>query len=283
MGQMLVEGGKPRENLRRAQQMIREAASRGCQIIVLPECLDLGWTHPSARESAQPLPGPSSDALCRAAVEAGIYVVAGLTERAGDRLYNAAVLIAPDGQILLRHRKINVLDIAQDLYATGDRLSVAETPLGTIGINICADNFPDSLCLGHAIARMGAQVLLSPSAWAVPADHDQVAEPYGDLWKGAYTTLATLYEMPVVGVSNVGWLSEGPWKGRKCIGCSLAVGGDGRILAEGPYGETAECLTVVDVRLTPRPSPGPTSPRCSAAKDTKDPSPTFLVVNRDVT
>ena len=207
---------------------------------------------PGARQLAQPLPGPSSDALCRAGAEAGIYVVAGLTERAGDRLYNAAVLIAPDGDILLKHRKINILDIAQDLYATGDRLGVVRTPLGTIGVNICADNFPDSLCLGHALARMGAQLLLSPSAWAVPADHDQVAEPYGDLWKGSYTTLATLYEMPVIGVSNVGWLSEGPWKGRKCIGCSLAVAGDGRILAEAPYGETAEGLTVIDVDLTPR-------------------------------
>ena len=169
---------------------------------------------------------------------------------------NAAVLIAPDGEIRLKHRKINILDIAQDLYATGDRLSVVRTPLGTIGVNICADNFPDSLCLGHAIARMGAEVLLSPSAWAVPADHDPADEPYGGLWKESYTTLAKLYEMPVVGVSNVGRLTAGPWKGRKCIGCSLAVGGDGQILAEAPYGETAECLTVIEIELTPRRATG---------------------------
>jgi predicted amidohydrolase len=162
------------------------------------------------------------------------------------------VLIAPDGRILLKHRKINVLDIAQDLYSTGDRLAVARTAWGVIGVNVCADNFPDSLCLGHALARMGAEVLLSPSAWAVPADHDQAAQPYGQLWRTSYTTLTRLYEMPVVGVSNVGRLATGPWQGRKCIGCSLAVGGDGQILAEAPYGEQAECLMVAQIELTPR-------------------------------
>jgi hypothetical protein len=57
--------------------------------------------------------------------------------------------------------------------------------------------------------------------------------------------------MTVVGVSNVGWLTAGPWKGRKCIGCSLAVGPGGEILARGPYGDTAEDLIVVEV--APRP------------------------------
>ena len=183
-------------------------------------------------------------------------MAAGLTERAETRIYNAAVLIGPDGRLLLLHRKINVLEIAQHLYSTGDRLSVAQTELGTIGVNVCADNFPDSLSLGHALARMGAQLLLSPSAWAVPADHDNTQQPYGDLWKQSYRTLAGLYEMPVVGVSNVGWLVGGPWKGRKCIGCSLAVGGQGNVLAQAPYGPAAECLTTVQIELTPRRATG---------------------------
>ena len=256
MGQMRVEGGQPDRNLPRAVEMIRAAAAEACRIIVLPECLDLGWTHPSARRLAQPIPGPTSDVLCRAAAEAGTYVVAGLTERDAQRIYNAALLIAPDGRILLKHRKINVLDIAQDLYATGDRLAVVRTPLGTIGVNVCADNFPDSLSLGHALARMGAQVLLSPCAWAVEAHHDNARQPYGQLWRDSYGILARLYEMPVVGVSNVGRLTEGPWKGRKCIGCSLAVGAEGEVLAEAPYGEDAERLLVVELSLTPRRATG---------------------------
>jgi predicted amidohydrolase len=123
-----------------------------------------------------------------------------------------------------------------------------ETELGTLGISICADNFPNSLAIGHVLARMGAQLILSPSAWAVDADHDHRAEPYGKLWRGAYGELGRLYDLPVIGVSNVGWLTDGPWKGRKAIGCSLATDHSGKPIAEGPYGESAEALIVVDVQ-----------------------------------
>lgn len=256
MGQMLVEGGQPQDNLARARRMIHEAAKRSCEIVVLPECLDLGWTCPDTGRLAQPIPGSHSDVIVEAAREAGIVVVAGLAEKAGDRIYNAAVLVSAEGRILAGHRKINELAIAHDIYAIGDRLSVADTPLGVIGVNICADNFPNSLVLGHSLARMGCQILLSPCAWAVDADHDNTQQPYGDLWLESYTTLARLYGITVIGVSNVGWLRAGPWQGRKCIGCSLAVGPAGEVLAKGPYGEAAEELIVVQVNLTPREATG---------------------------
>jgi predicted amidohydrolase len=249
MAQILVEGAAPAANLERAERYIRDAASQGCRLVVLPECMDLGWTDPSARRLAQPIPGPHSQQLSGVAKLAGVYVVAGLVERAGDRLYNAAVLIDPRGQIVLVHRKINELEIAHDLYSIGDRLAVAHTELGTLGINICADNFPNSLAIAHVLARMGAQLLLSPSAWAVDADHDNRVQPYGARWHEAFAELGRLYDLPVIAVSNVGWLTEGPWKGRKAIGCSLATDHRGQILAEGPYGDAAEALIVVDVVL----------------------------------
>ena len=251
MAQILVEGGRPQANLGRAADAIRQAAGQGCRLVVLPECLDLGWTDPSARELAQPIPGPHVEPLARAARAHRVYVAAGLVERAGGRLYNAAVLLGPGGDVLLHHRKINELDIALDLYAVGDRLGVVETELGTLGLTVCADNFGDSLAVGHVLARMGAQVILSPSAWAVDADHDNSREPYGKLWRDAYADLARLYDVTVIGVSNVGPITGGPWRGRKCIGCSLAVGPSGVVLAQGPYGETAAALTCVDI--LPRP------------------------------
>lgn len=257
MGQMLVQPGELKSNLRRARRMIAEAAEGKCRMVVLPECLDLGWTHPSARDLAQPVPGPTSDELAAEAAHHGIHVVAGLTERDNLRIYNTAVLIGPDGRLLLKHRKVNILDIAQDLYSVGDHLGVADTELGRIGINICADNFPSSLCLGHALGRMGARILLSPCAWAVPADYDNAAQPYGnDLWHPAYRELARLYDMPVVGVSNVGPVTAGPWAGRQCIGSSLAIGADGTVLAEGPFGVDAEALLIVSLHLTPAPALG---------------------------
>ncbi len=247
MGQILVEGGAAERNLRRATDMIGAAAEKGCSVVLLPECLDFGWTHPSARSQSKPIPGPYSDLIATAANESSIYVVAGLTEMCGDRIYNSAVLISPEGEILAKHRKINVLDIAQDLYSIGNILSVVETPLATIGLNICADNFPISLAFAQSLARMGCNLLISPCAWAVDAEYDNAKNPYGGTWTRGYCLLGKLYDMTVVGVSNVGWMTGGPWKGRKCIGSSLAVGPGGKILAHGPFGEDAEALTVVDV------------------------------------
>src|SRR5262245_30934578 len=89
MAQISVDGGQPVANLARAVSAIRQAAESGCRLVVLPECLDLGWTHPSARTLAEPIPGSHSDLLARAAREHRIHVAAGLVERTRDRLYNA--------------------------------------------------------------------------------------------------------------------------------------------------------------------------------------------------
>ena len=52
MGQLLVVGGQRDANLGRADRMVRRAADAGCSIVVLPECLDLGWTNPTVSELA---------------------------------------------------------------------------------------------------------------------------------------------------------------------------------------------------------------------------------------
>ena len=253
MGQMLVTGGEVEENLSRAVAVIEKAAENGCRIVLLPECLDCGWTHPRSSELAEPIPGAYSNRLAKAARDNNIHVVSGLTEKSGEHTYNSALLFSNTGEILLKHRKINVLTIAQDIYSIGDRLGVVHTPLGTIGINICADNFPNSLVFAHSLARMGAQIILSPSAWAVDADHDNIKNPYGGGWRNSYELLAIMYDITVISVSNVGWINAGVWKGRKCIGCSMAVGPPGgKLLAECPYGVEAEHLEVVDVELLPR-------------------------------
>ncbi|MCD6360631.1 MAG: carbon-nitrogen hydrolase family protein [Armatimonadetes bacterium] len=256
MAQMPVEGARPERNLARAAEMIHRGANEGAVIVVLPEALDLGWTSPAAPELAEPIPGPRSDALASAAADANVYVVAGLTERAGRRVYNSSVLISPGGELLLRHRKINILDIAQNLYAVGNSLAVAETPLGGIAIPVCADNFSSSLALGHSLARMGARMILSPCAWAVPADYDNDTHPYGETWLTSYGELARLYDLYVIGVSNVGWISGGPWDGRKCIGRSLAVGPGGEVIAHLPYGVDAETLVTIEVTPAPAPARG---------------------------
>ena len=249
MGQMTVLGGEIDKNLNLSAQFIKNAAQQQCDLIVLPECLDTGWTHTSATDLAEPIPGSTSEILCQAARDNKIYVVAGITERHNNRIYNAAILIDSDGQVLLRHRKINILGMAQDLYSTGDHLSVVETPWGITGLNICADNFPQTSFYGQALAGMGAQLILSPCAWAVNADHNNQKDPYGQLWIDAYTRLAIDHQVAVIGVSNVGWITDGPWKGKKCIGCSLAVDQTGKIIKQAGYGESEERLEIINLEI----------------------------------
>ena len=74
MAQILVEGGRPQANLDRAVDAVRQAAARGCRLVLLPECLVLGCTDPSARELAQPVPGPHADRLAQAARHSKIHV-----------------------------------------------------------------------------------------------------------------------------------------------------------------------------------------------------------------
>jgi predicted amidohydrolase len=255
--QLLVEGGRRETNLARVQAAIALSASQGARVVLLPEVCDLGWTHPSARELAEPIPdGTACRSLMEAAAQHAVYVCAGVTERDGDQVYNSAVLIGPSGQLLLRHRKLNELDIAHDLYAQGDRLNVCQTEHGVIGVLICADATAAHYTLLRSLGYMGADLILSPSAWAVPPEHDNRAQPYGDTWRIPYRTVAREFKIWIAGASNVGRLEAGPWKNWNCIGCSLVIDPEGNEVLQGPYGAAAETILYVTVETTPRPARG---------------------------
>ncbi len=257
LAQMLVEGGQKDRNLTRAAAMIQEAAANGADIVLLPEAMDLGWTHPSALEQAEPVPdGKTFRFLAAAAGDNHIHVCFGLIEKAGDKTYNSAVLIDSDGNLLLHHRKINELEIGHRYYAQGDRLNVCHTRFGTIGLLICADAFAKDRVLSRSLCYMGADILLSPSSWAVPRDHDNTMEPYGGLWERVYRDVAQEFSVWIAGVSNVGVIDAGPWRGHNCIGCSQVTDASGRRIVFGPYGADAETILYVNVDLTERPARG---------------------------
>lgn len=250
--QMRVDSGDVAANQARAVERIAAAAGGGAAVVVLPEALPVGWTDPRAAELAQPVPhGTFTSAVRQAASDAGVYVCSGVVERADDgAVYNAALLIAPDGAVLLHHRKINELDIGHQYYAQGDRLAVARTPIATFGVAICADAYAHDNVITHTLALMGADVILSPSAWAVPGDHDHEREPYGDLWVNAYRPVCVEHRIWIAGASNVGPITAGPWTGRRCIGCSLLMDPDGQAVITGPYGVNAEAI--LHHRVEPR-------------------------------
>jgi predicted amidohydrolase len=254
---MRVEGGRKEENLRHAEDLICRAAGEGAKVTVLPEALTLGWTHPSARTEADEIPqGQSCDRLRRAAVANKVYVCSGLVEKDGARIFNSAVLIDPNGELLLHYRKMNELEIGHDVYSMGDRLRVVQTPLGTFGLMICADGFARGQVITRTLGYMGADIILSPCAWAVPADHDNTKEPYGRIWMDNYQPVAKDFQLWIAGVSNVGWITGGPWNGRRCIGCSLVINPSGEPIVRGPYGVDAEAILYVDVESKPRPAQG---------------------------
>jgi predicted amidohydrolase len=256
---MKVVGGNRAVNLTHAGDMIAEAARNGADLILLPEAMDLGWTDPSALTEAEPVPeGKTCAFLADRAKKHGVYICSGLIEKDGDKVYNSAVLINPNGKLILLHRKINELDIGHPYYALGDRLNVCETEFGTLGLLICADANANDYVLTRSLAYMGADVILSPSSWAVVADHDNNKEPYGGMWKDAYKPIARDFRLWIASCSNVGWMTGGPWKGWRGIGCSMVIGPGGSDVLHAPYGEDADVILYVDVLPEERPGQGTT-------------------------
>ena len=251
MMQMRVETDALQKNLTHADQLLTEVCyTRQVDFAVFPETADLGWATANAYALAEAVPGGTACEAWRAmAKKHGVYLVAGLTERADDKIYNCAVFFSPDGELLAKHRKINVLQDVEGMYEIGDQLHVVETRFGRVGFDICADNFISSAVLMHAMARMGARMILSPSAWAVTPGYDPVKTPYGAIWTQPYGALSRLYGMPVIGVSNVGTMRSGAWAGHAGIGNSLAYDADGREVARLPFGKEAETVRVVTLTL----------------------------------
>jgi predicted amidohydrolase len=252
MIQMGVAPGNKAQNLRHASQWIETAATQGAQVVVLPEAMTTGWTDTSTATLADEIPeGESCRLLSQLAAKHRLFLCSGLAERAGNRVFNSAILIGPDGSLLLHHRKIHELEISHACYAQGDRLGVVLTPLGCIGVMICADAFAPGQVISRTLGLMGADIILSPCAWAVPPEHDNANEPYGQLWRDNYGPVARDFRMWIAGVSNVGPITSGPWAGRKCIGCSMLAGPDGEVSLQGPYGENAETILYAEIALKP--------------------------------
>lgn len=246
MAQLLVEGGEAARNFERAFKLIDEAKEQGCNLVILPETIDFAWTHPRSIEESLPIPGAFSDQFCKKAKELDIYICLGLTERVDEnKRYNTAILIDNHGNIISKYHKINLLEVEHPFYEVGNTLNVVDTPFGKIGLNICADNYPEALTIGHTLARMGAQIILSPSSWTVDYSITEAEDPYLDKWIKPYHHLAKLYDLVIISTTSVGYIVGGPYEGKKMVGCSLAVNKDG-ILASGVFNEFAGELVVTE-------------------------------------
>lgn len=163
-------------NLARAVEAIRRAAGQGARLALFAE-LAVDRFFPQCRgepgrvDCAEPIPGPTTDRLARAAREHGITVVFNLFERTDDgRFFDSSPVIDADGTLRGVTRMVHIAQMdgfwEQDYYAPGDRgVPVYETAAGRIGVAICYDrHYPEVM---RALALGGAELVAIPQAGAV--------------------------------------------------------------------------------------------------------------------
>ena len=215
-------------NLRRIEYAVEEAAGRRAALACFPETALLGWVNPAAHELAAPIPGALSDRIAALAKKHKIMIAIGICEKDGEALYDSAILIDGDGEILLKHRKINILSELMDPpYARGsiDEIRAVDTAIGRVGMLICADTFREELV--NAAAAQQPELLIVPYGWAAEVD----AWPeHAERLAACVSSAAQRAECPVVGTDVVGVISGGPWKGKTYGGQSLIADADGRVL-----------------------------------------------------
>jgi predicted amidohydrolase len=240
--QMDCRVGHKADNVARSIAHIEAAAAQGARIVVLPELANTGYVFASRAEAfalAEPVPaGPTSQAWMAAAARLGIYIVAGITEQDGQRLYNAAVVIGPQGY-LGTFRKLHLWGDEHLFFEAGDRgLPVFDTEYGKLGVIICYDGwFPEVYRL---MAMQGVDIVCMPTNW-VPMPAQDARHP----------TMANTLAMASAhsnGLNIVCADRVGVERGQPFLGQSLIVSSQGWPLA-GPASDDAEEILYAPINL----------------------------------
>jgi predicted amidohydrolase len=155
-------GGKtPLDNCRQYEPLIAEAARQKADLIVLGEVVNSVGLGKGSDEIAEPVPGPCTDYFGQLAQKYNLHIVVSLCERDRHLVYNAAVLLGPDGKLLGKYRKVCLPRSEIDEgVAPGSDYPVFETRFGKVGMMICYDGFfPE---VARELANRGAEVIAWP-------------------------------------------------------------------------------------------------------------------------
>lgn len=137
--QMMAQPAPTAERVARAAQQVRAAAQAGADVVVLPEIFNTGYEYSTTNyERAETLDGPTVTWMKQAAAEHQIYLAGSILLRDGNDIFNAMLLIAPDGQ-LWRYDKNYPWAWERAYFKNGQAITIADTPLGKFGMLICAD------------------------------------------------------------------------------------------------------------------------------------------------
>ena len=227
MCQIFSLDGDCRGNLVRIENALSQAKDAGADIACFPEAVILGWVNPDAHKRACSIPGSISQHLCKLARDYDSSLCVGLAEKDGRRLYDSAVFIDNDGQILLKHRKINILtELMRPPYTPGEGVHAVETRFGKIGLLICADTHKSEIL--KRMAALKPDLLLVPYGYAA---EENKWPGHGKELENVVKNTALKNAAPVIGTNLVGEITNGPWKGRTYGGHSVAVDKSGRVIS----------------------------------------------------
>jgi predicted amidohydrolase len=154
-------GRTPLDNCRAYAPFIAEAARQKADLVVLGETITSVGLGKKPHEVAEPIPGPSTEYFRELARRHNLYLVPGLSERAGHLVYNVAVLIGPDGAVVGKYRKVALPrdEIAAGI-APGNEYPVFDTRFGKVGMMVCYDGFfPE---VARELSNRGAEVIAWP-------------------------------------------------------------------------------------------------------------------------
>src|SRR5687767_15552849 len=260
-----------RSNLRRAERLIRTAAGRGAQIICLKELFNALYFCKSQQcdrfDLAEPIPGPTTDALQKLARELSVVIVVPIFERQTAGIYrNSAAIIDADGSLLGVYRKMHIPDdplFHEKYYFTpgdghldyhgeqaGDPggFRVWKTRYATIGVLICWDQwYPEA---ARITTLMGAQILFYPTAigWHHLQNNETNTEQY-NAWQTIQRSHAIANGVHVVSVNRVGPEQNGDMK---FWGGSFISNPFGTILYQASFDQEEVSVIELDLSKTER-------------------------------
>ena len=211
------------------------AAAEGVDLLVLPELCNSGYNFRSAAEAwrtAEEIEDSTFlrflEGLCR---QRGCHIVSGFNERAGNHLYNTAVLIGPRGY-LGHYRKLHLFMNEKDHYQPGDTgLPVFDIGPCRVGMLVCFDwLFPE---VWRILALEGADVICHPSNLVLPG-----------LAQSAVPIRALTNRVYVVTANRIG--TEGDLT---FIGLSTIAGPHGDLLAQASPEREEVCVVEANIEL----------------------------------
>lgn len=154
-------GKSAEQNCQEFAPLIAQAAEKKADLVVLGETLTYAMTGKSMVDSAEPVPGPSTEYFGKLARQHDLYIVVPIVEREKHLVYNVAVLMGPDGQIVGKYRKVALpRNEIERGVSPGKDYPVFETRFGKVGMMICYDGFfPE---VARELTNNGAEVIAWP-------------------------------------------------------------------------------------------------------------------------